>query len=190
MKVRLIAVAMLVAGVVTTSLADEPAKLKMAIVKRSEHVYKVIYSGDAAETILTLKNHFGELVYFTHINSARGFILPLNFTNMQPGRYTIEVVSGRERFSETISYGGTVDKNTIPFIAHVSRLGANRYLCSVKSDGHLPVTLNVQDANGETLAQHRIDQAETAFVISLKNFSGKPIFVLNDATGHSVTIKK
>lgn len=61
MKMRMmIAVAMLVAGVVTETVAEEPAKL--AVVKRSEYTYKVIYSGDAAETILTIRDHFGEVV--------------------------------------------------------------------------------------------------------------------------------
>lgn len=187
MKVRMMfAVAMLVAGVVTETLADGPAKL--AIVKRSAHVYKVIYSGDAAETMLTVKNRFGEVVFSERINSARGFILPLNFARLQPGRYTIELVSGKEKFSETVVIGRNAVNS--PFTAHIAQIGDDRYLCSVRTTTELPVTLSVQNENGETWAEHRISQGETAFVVTLKNFSGKPVFILSDAEGHVVTIRK
>lgn len=189
MKMRMMmTVAMLVAGVVTETVAEEPAKL--AVVKRSEHTYKVIYSGDAAETILTIKDQFGEVVFSDRINSARGFILPLNFSSLKPGTYTIEVVAGREKFSETIVLGRLRNPGSLPLTAHVAYLGKNRYLCSVKAEDQLPVTLSVQDANGEVYAEYRVEQPETAFVVSLKNFFTRPVFVFANEGGYSVAIRK
>ncbi len=189
MKMRMmITVAMLVAGVVAETLADDPAKV--AVVKRNDHTYKVIYTGDAAETILTVKDHFGEVVFSDRINSARGFILPLNFSSLKPGSYTIEVLAGREKFSETIVLGRLRNPGSTPLTAHVAHLGKNRYLCSVKSENQLPVTLSVQDVNGEVYAEYNFMQPETAFIVSLKNFFNRPVFVFSSDGGYSVAIRK
>ncbi len=188
MKMRmLITVTMLVAGVVTTALADTPARF--AVVKRGESVYKLIYTGAAAEAIIAVKNRFDEVVFSERINSSNGFMLPLNFSGLQPGRYTVEVTSGKEKFTGVIEHGAAgSEANNKPFAAHVTRLKDARYLCSVRANA--PVTLFVQNAQGETLATHSFTQSEGALVISLKKFSGRPIFVLQDVNGQTVTIQK
>ncbi|MCS6974748.1 MAG: hypothetical protein NZM13_09710 [Cyclobacteriaceae bacterium] len=189
MKARkLMLVAVLVAGAVSGLWADTP--VRMAIVKRGEGVYKVIYSGDASESTITIKNRFGEVVFSERINSAKGFILPLNFSRLQPGVYTVEVVSGRERFTDEIFHGEETKSPEAPFIAHITRLSANRYLCSVKATAHLPLKLTVLSESGEAFAVHPVTEAETAFVISLQNFTGRPVFVLENSYGQSVTIRK
>ncbi len=186
MKARFwITVTMLVAGVVTTALADEPARF--AVVKRCEGVYKVIYTGTASQTIITVKNRFGETVFTERINSAKGFILPLNFSKLTPGLYTVEVNAGGERYVEEVYHGVTGTSNT-PLVAHVARIAASRYLLSVKSGA--PVTLYVQNAQGETMAAHNFTTTESAWVISLKDFAGRPVFVVQDENGQTVTIEK
>jgi hypothetical protein len=185
---KLITVAMLVAGVVTTTWADVPSRF--AVVKRGEGVFKLIYTGAAAQTIVTVKNRFGEIVFTERINSSKGFILPLNFTRLQPGSYLVEVTSGNEKYTEVIHYGVPRENQmAATVVAHVTRLADSRYLCSVKTNG-VPVTLYIQNEAGETLQQHQIQEAEAALVVSLKQFNGRPVFVLQDASGNAVTIRK
>jgi hypothetical protein len=186
---KLITVAMLVAGVVTTTWADVPSRF--AVVKRGEGVFKLIYTGAAAQTIVTVKNRFGEIVFTERINSSKGFILPLNFTRLQPGSYLVEVTSGNEKYTEVIHYGVPRENQmAATVVAHVTRLADSRYLCSVKTNGAEPVTLYIQNEAGETLQQHQIQEAEAALVVSLKQFNGRPVFVLQDASGNAVTIRK
>lgn len=182
----MVALAALILSVVMVR-ADNPSRLK--VLPRGNAVFKVIYTGDG-EVLITIKNRFDEVVFEEYMKSRDGFILPLNLSRMSPGRYIIEVWDGREKYSQVV-YTNVSSKTHegVPFSVHVSRLSSSRYLFSLKNNSNPPASLRVENASGELLAEYTFTEPEVAMVISLREFSGRPVFVVRNAA-YSVVIRK
>src|SRR6478609_6234017 len=118
MKTRSLFIAALVvfSAAVSAIGKEEPSKAGLAVVPvKGKEVFKVIYKGENAGKVkLNIYNSTGEVVFTETLASVEGFIRPLNFSGLQSGDYTVELIDASGKRVEKISYAPKVssfDKN-------------------------------------------------------------------------------
>lgn len=148
MKTKTILIAALfIFGAVVSTIANNDPKgehgLAVIPVSGSE-VYKVIYKGvQEGRVKLNIYNDKSALI-FSQTVVAKGFIQPLNFKGLKAGEYTVELVNGKARKSETINY---LPMSSPSSYIHVSKINneAGKYLVSVvrKEESNERITLRI-----------------------------------------------
>jgi len=85
---------------------------KFAVIPGQETgIFKVIFEDQAiVNTTITVFDKAGKLVYTKAIKSKNGFILPMNFTGLRSGDYTIELKNGSTTWMQTINYSNAITK--------------------------------------------------------------------------------
>lgn len=146
MKTRSILIATLfVFGATVSVLANKPGDEYglAAFPTKESGLYKVIYERpEEGKVKLNVYNQKAERI-FTHSVTAKGFIQPLNFQDLEAGEYTVEVVSGGTR--ETVKINHTPRVLPSSFV-HITKLNnEGKYLVSVAKHpaGEENITLNI-----------------------------------------------
>jgi hypothetical protein len=169
------------------ALADEPGSPKLVVLSQKESgLFKVIYENPKSGRVkMTILNSKGDALYSESINVTEGFILPVNFTGLTPGEYSIEVTDGTAKQIQKVSYSTGRTQNI-----HVARLTkeANKYLLSVASEGAINVRI-LDGANNIIHDQNVNVSGPTGLVYNLKSVSGAPTFEVTDSNGVVKTVK-
>ena len=189
---------MLVAALVLVSLtvfANETTDNKIAVVRGQESgIFKVIFEGESfvRATVSVLDNK-GTVVFTEEIRGKNGFILPMNFTGLSAGEYSIVVKHGADSWTRTVNYSITpsaVKTSTIQNV-HVSKSSDGKYLLSIATNKEQFVRVNIFDVNDALLhTETRKADGGLAVVYDVKNATGEVTFQITDKTGFSKVIKK
>ncbi len=181
----------MIAALVSVSaiaLAGNPTS-KLVVYQNNAESFKVIYEGEKAGAVtLKIFDKYGSLLFQELSSGLSRFMLPVNFSGLQPGEYKFTVTDATGTQSQSVKYDNQFTA-TSPSIesAHVARThDAGKYLLSVTSNGIAKIHVEVLDENGTVL--HENDAvADKAFglVYSMKEFSGTPTFRITDETGKS-----
>jgi len=170
---------------------DEPRRTGMAVVPvKGSDVFKVIYRGEATGKVrLHVYNPQAKIILSETFNGVDGFICPLNFSGLQHGEYTIELVDAAGKKVEKIMH---VAKKSERFV-HVSRISSQegKYLLSVVNAGATgPVDVKIYDSKNNLIHTETKEASENfALVYKLDNASSSYIFEVSDKSGHIRTIK-
>src|SRR5689334_11539882 len=168
---------------------------KLAVITGNESgIFKVIYEGESFvfATVRVLDKK-GNLVFDQEIKGKNGFILPMNFTGLSAGEYTIVVKHGSKSFTRTINYVESVPvvKNSTIENVYVEKTSNGKYLVSVTTSDKQFVYVNIFDINNELLhSETRKANGEMAVVYDVKDATGEVKFEITDNAGFSKTIKK
>lgn len=169
-------------------LADEPGSPKLVVLSQKETgLFKVIYENPKTSRVkMTILNSNGDALYTESIKVNDGFILPVNFTGLTPGEYSIEVTDGTATQSQKVSYFTSAKAQPI----HVAKLTseANKYLLSVASEGAINVKI-LDGANNIIHDQNVNVNGSIGLVYNLKSVSGTPTFEVTDNSGNVKTVK-
>jgi len=196
-KTILAASFVLISSVIFANGSDDN---KLAVVRGQEAgTFKVIFKGeDQASATVNVLDSEGNLVYTKDINSANGFLLPMNFTGLKSGEYTIEVQNGSNTWTKSIYYSRNeksstkVEKNSTIQYVHVSKMkNDGKYLLSVMKTGNEVITINVFNANDDLVhSESRKTDGNLSVIYDVKDFSGASKFQITDEAGYSTIIKK
>jgi hypothetical protein len=168
---------------------DEPRKTGMAIVPvKGSEVYKVIYKGESAGKVrLNIYNAAAQLILTETFNGIDGFICPLNFTGLQAGDYTVEIVDATGKKIEKISY--QAKKNT-KYI-HVSKITneAGKFLLSVvNATANEEISVKIFDAKNNLIhTESKEVKGDFAQVYKVSNVSTGYTFEISDKSGNIKT---
>jgi hypothetical protein len=169
------------------ALADEPGSPKLVVVGQKESgLFKVIYENPKTGKVkMTILNSDGQALYTESIKINDGFILPVNFTGLTPGEYSIEVSDGTAKQIQKVSYNISNKTQRI----HVAKLTkeTNKYLLSVAAEGAINVRI-LDDANNIIHEQDLNVNGSLGLVYNLKAVSS-PTFEVTDSQGNVKTIK-
>lgn len=191
MKAKLFLVAAAWSLAVTVK-ANDPLTERFAVVERGNGIFKVIYKSNKQEDVwLTIVDHNGYVVLSERVKKVNGFFLPVNFSGMKPGTYTINLVSASGKFVKAIQYAGrSSDVEAVP-VFHVTRLDEEgRYLVSFQSKHPEKIDFRILDRAGNTVYHELREVNDLALVYNLKNFSGTPTFKVTARSGKQVVVKK
>ncbi|HTJ51116.1 MAG TPA: hypothetical protein VL443_16765 [Cyclobacteriaceae bacterium] len=196
----LILAALVVLSSVATTFAEEPTKAGLAIVPvKGTEVFKVIYKSETAGNVkLNIYNESGSVVFSETLKSVEGFIRPLNFSGLQNGEYTIELIDAAGKRSEKVSFLplgaskiGAIGATAIS-TAHVSKLSteSNKYLVALANKTAGTVTVKIYDG-AENLIHTETKEISGNFaqVYSVKNAVGNLTFEVTNAAGVTSTTK-
>jgi hypothetical protein len=182
--------AFFVMGVIVTTLgSDEPRKAGLVVVPvKGSETFRVIYTAENTNKVkLNLYNLKSELMFSEVINESNGFILPLNFSGVAYGEYTLEVIDASGKKIERISYQPSVAALNNIRIAKISG-NEDKFLVSVATPGSEKITVRIFDTNNN-LVHNQIMNVEGNFaqVYFIKNLAGACKFEVSDNTGNTKT---
>jgi hypothetical protein len=189
-KSMIVAALLFVSTVVAFAGVDEPNNNGFAIVPvKGNQIFKVIYKNEVASRVkLTVKNEVGSIVFAESLQSANGFIRPLNFLGLPAGEYTIEVSDASGKKIEKVSYH---PKSVIKQV-HVSKLAAEtgKYLMAISSNGEEEISINIIDSENKLVyTENRTIVGDFAQVFKLDANAASYTFQVVDKTGNIKTIK-
>ncbi|HEX5171306.1 MAG TPA: hypothetical protein VFW11_19150 [Cyclobacteriaceae bacterium] len=174
--------ALMIFGAVLSSVANDG--LAVVPVKGS-NVYKVIYKGEAQGKVkLSLYNKKSELIFSETVNQ-NGFILPLNFSKLEAGEYTVELADANGKQTQKIVHGATTPSTNY---IHVSKLtsGDGKYLVSVRNAD--AINVKIYSRNGLIFDESRSLSGDFAQVYAVK-VSGELTFEITDTKGNVKTAR-
>ena len=185
MKIRSFLTIVLVAGVSIFSFAEkEPSAAGFAVLSvKGTEVFKVIYKSEVSERVkLSVYDAKSNLVYTESIVGS-GFILPLNFKQLAPGEYSVEVASASGKRTEKIVYQPVAESKFF----NVAKLSGqrNKFLLTVSGED-LAGKINVRIFDGSDNLLHSEEKeiaGEFAQIYNVKNFSNGLTFEISDSTG-------
>ncbi len=157
---------------------EEPSSTKMAVVSvKGSEVVKVIYKAETAGKVkLSVYDAASKVVFTETRNSNEGFILPLNFSGLQSGQYTVELVDAAGTKSETINYQPSKAIKNV-HVAKVSTEG--RFVLSVVNSNSA-VSVKIYDANNNLVHDSSKEvSGDYAQLFTIKNFTGATFEISN-----------
>jgi hypothetical protein len=169
---------------------EEPSNSKgLAVVPvKGSEIFKVIYKGEAAGKVkLNIYNQASELVFSESINGMDGFIRPLNFTGLEAGQYTFELIDATGKKVEKVDYKPAT---SLKFV-HISKLSEQgKFLVAVSGTGKEVVDVKIYDAANNLLhAESKTIDGSYAQVYSVKNINGAVTFQVTNSVGVVKTVR-
>lgn len=162
---------------------DNPnAATGMAIMKNGTTV-KLFYKGTKqADVKVSIYNAANTLVYSETIKNVDGFVRPYNFTNLQEGEYSIELLGENGRQVERVIYKlGKVEK--LANVMHVTG-EANKYILTVANKGQDVLTIKIYGDKGVLLYSKTEEvNGDFAQVYNLDKYNGGLTFEVSDSKG-------
>ena len=163
--------ALFVIGAVVAAVGkEEPSNNKLAVVSvQGSQVVKVIYKAETAGKVkLSVYDAASKVVFTETRNSNEGFILPLNFSGLKSGQYTIELVDAAGTKSEKINYQPVAIKNV-----HVAKTATNGKFVLSMINVNSSVDVKIYDANNNLVHNSSKEvSGDFAQLFSIKNYSG------------------
>ncbi len=180
-----------VSSVALAAGKDEPRKTGMAIVQvKGSEVYKVIYKGETTGKVkMNIYNSDAKVILSQTFNGVDGFIVPVNFSGLNAGEYTIELVDATGKKVEKVAYGKTKAGNII----HVSKIinEAGKFLLSVaNAEAGQQIHVKIYDANNNLIHnQTKSISDDFAIVYKLDAASTAYTFEVTDNAGTTKTVR-
>lgn len=182
----------MMAAIMTASVVLANEDEKFAVMERADGIFKVIYEGgQSGDVQITIVNQNGELVFTKNYRKVNGFILPVNFTGMKAGEYTINLLAASGRFSKTIQYGlSAAARKAVP-VVHVTKLNTeNMYLLSIQGKSPELLDIRIMDSAMNVLHQESRIIEQAGIVFNLNRISGSPVFTVTTQSGEQVMVQK
>ena len=177
--------ALLIFGAVMSSVASDG--LAVIPVKGTD-TYKVVYKGEG-KVKLNIYDQDAKLIHSENVNQ-NGFILPVNLTNVNAGKYTVELVGANGKLVETINH--RMPAATTPNYIHISKLVSEdgKFLVSVTNGQKVSKEINVKiyGRNGLLYNETKSASGDFAQVYAIK-VPGELTFEISDASGNVKTVR-
>ena len=162
---------------------DNPnAATGMAIMKNGTTV-KLFYKGTKQTDVkVSIYNAANTLVYSETIKNVDGFVRPYNFTNLEEGEYSIELLGENGRQVERVFYKlGKVQK--LANVMHVTG-EPNKYILTVANKGQDVLTIKIYGDKGVLLYSKTEEvNGDFAQVYNLDKYNGGLTFEVSDSKG-------
>ena len=162
---------------------DNPnAATGMAIMKNGTTV-KLFYKGTKQTDVkVSIYNAVNTLVYSETIKNVDGFVRPYNFTNLEEGEYSIELLGENGRQVERVIYKlGKVQK--LANVMHVTG-EPNKYILTVANKGQDVLTIKIYGDKGVLLYSKTEEvNGDFAQVYNLDKYNGGLSFEVSDSKG-------
>jgi hypothetical protein len=180
----------LVSAVSLAAGKDEPRKGMAVVPVKGSEIFKVIYKGETTGKVkLTVFDAKANVILAETFNGVDGFIVPLNFTGLAYGEYSIEVADSFGKKTEKVVYAAQKEVKYV----HISKIRnqEGKFLLSViNTAGAGSVSVKIFDERN-TLIHSETKQVngEFAQVYKLENAAASYTFEVSDSSGSLKTVK-
>ncbi len=188
MKANLFLAALVLVG--TSAFANGPGSPRLAVISQTNPgMFKIIYekNGVISNVRMTILNHENEIVFTETTKNVDGFIRSVNFTQMDPGEYTVEVADKSGKQIQKVVYGEIAPIQNV----HVSKISdEGKYLLSVTNSGKNRINVQIFDGTNNLVHNESTTiNGNYGLVYNLKAVEGVPTFEISDKTGVIHTVK-
>jgi hypothetical protein len=168
---------------------DDPRGTGIAVIPvKGSETFKLIYKGQSVGKVkLNIYGADANLIYTQSFHGVEGFICPLNFSTLQSGEYTVELIDAEGKKTEKIVY----EKSNLVKFVHVSKINneTGKYLLSVSNSTKGPINVKIYDANDNLIFSETKEIAgQFAQVYKLESDSKAFTFHVSDNAGNSKSI--
>lgn len=160
----------------------------VAVEKKGSNVFKVTYKDETAGKVkMSIFNAAGTEVFAETFKDVKSFARPLNFTGMEHGEYTVELVANTGKKVEKFNYTLESSLKNV----HLAKIANEaKYVLAVTSAGTDPINVKIFDsANQLVLDENKNSNNGFATVYNLKNLSGAFTIEVSDLSGNTKTIR-
>ncbi len=160
----------------------------VAVEKKSSTVFKIAYQDETSGKVkMSIYNESGSEVVSETFKDVKSFVRPLNFSQMEYGVYTVELIDHAGKKKEKINYFLEPSLKNV----HVAKIAnESKYLLAVTSAGTEPINVKIFDsANQLVLDEMKNSNNGFATVYNLKNLTGGFTFEVSDLSGNTKTIR-
>ncbi len=185
-KSLFLATLVMLSVVVSAVGKDEPRTTGLAVVPvKGSQVYKVIYKAEAQTKIkMNIYGPQSQLIFTESFTGIEGFIRPVNFSGLEAGQYTIELIDASGKKVERVNYQPYKSPKKNVHIANIDK-GAKKYLVSVADAGQETITVRIYDnLNNLIHSESRDVKGSFAQVYVVKN-PGPVTIEVSDETGNT-----
>lgn len=158
---------------------NEPVITGMAVIAmKGSEVIKVIYKGENSGKVkIAIYNAAKEIVFSETRNSIDGFILPLNFSNLQSGEYAIELTDATGTRVEKIDYQPIAIASNF----NVAKLNSGKFLLSVAGTSNEEITVRIYDGGNNLMHfSSKSVSGDLAELYSVKDYRGACTFEVSN----------
>lgn len=154
------------------------------ISQKGSEIFKVIYKGGVSGKVrLNILDAQGKTIHTKIFAGLNGFILPVNFSGLQAGSYTIEVIDNKARYQEQVRYLPSSEMKSI----HVSQLVREdgKYLLAVADAQDEAITIKIYDEKQRLVYNElKVLSGDFAQVYHIENTRGHYTFEVADSSGN------
>ena len=136
---------------------------------------------------MTILNHEKEVVFTETTKNVDGFIRSVNFTQMDPGEYTVEIADKSGKQTQKVVYAEKAPLLNV----HISKIAVEgKYLLSVTNSGANRINVQIFDGTDNLVHNESTTiNGNYGLVYNLKGVEGVPTFEVSDKTGIIHTVK-
>lgn len=152
----------------------------------SRSIFLVKYLGSkVADVTVTVKDVTDNVVLTKSIKGVKDFSVPINFSSVDEGKYTIQVDNGSGKVSKELNY--TYEK--APTYSHVVSLGDQRYLFTSSHANSEKITIRIYNTEESLIYEKDVEvKGDFATLFHLKEMAGVPTFEVTEKSGTSIMV--
>jgi hypothetical protein len=154
--------------------------------KDTSSVYTVNYQGSkTGKVTVIVKDQTQNTVLIKWYKNVKDFSLPVNFSSVPEGAYTIQIDNGVEKISETITY----TKDTAPTYSRVESLDNGLYLLTCSHKGTEKITVRVYNEwNVQVFEEDKFVKGDFSMLFKVKDAIGQPYFEVSGQSGTFILV--
>jgi hypothetical protein len=179
MKTKKVVLTM-VAAIVASSFAFAGASASRVAVlnQNNSGVYKLIYEGATAGKVsLKIYDNSSNVIFSETKSGLSKFILPLNFTGLEHGEYSIEITDETGTQIQKVNYASTETVTAAAKAVHITKLQDGKYLMSAATNGNINV--QIFDGNDNLIhSDNLVVNGRLGLVYNLQGVQGQPTFLV------------
>jgi len=159
----------------------------LEIVRRdTTSVYIINYTGSKTGRVkITIRDEEQRTVLIKSYKDIKDFTLPLNFSSVSDGAYSIQIDNGTDKLTKTVNY----TKSFAPSYSRVENLGNGLYLLTASHFGREKITINVyNELSTKIFSQEKEVRGDFSMLFNLQNVTGIPYFEISEKLGDFILI--
>ena len=184
-KMLIIAAFCCIAGVANSAPSDTSPSLEIVRLDTTS-VYLVNYMGSkTGKVTVTVKDDAQGLILIRSYRDVKDFSLPINFSSVPEGVYSIQIDNGIEKLNRTLNY----TKDISPTYSRVENLGDGRYLLTSSHSGKEKITVRVyNESSVKVYEEEKVVRGDFSMLFNLKNITGQPYFEVSEKSGTFILV--
>jgi hypothetical protein len=182
----------LVSSLAVAAGKDEPRNIGMAIIPvKGSETFKVVYKGESAGKVrLNIYNSASRIILTETFNSTQGFIIPVNFSGLEAGEYTIELIDTAGKKVEKITFGTKKASKRIAHVSNIDKQNGKFLLSVVNPSAGEQINVKIYDAENNLIhSESKIANGDFATVYKLNPGATSLTFEVSDSTGQIKTVR-
>ena len=164
--------------------AENPAPASGVGIMKKGKTFHVFYkAAKSSDVKIFIRNERNDLVFTETIRKTDGFIRPYNFTQLEDGEYTVEVVDCTHRQVQKITHGPKPSDR----LAHVVRVSPNenKFLLTLPNKVHNIISVKIYGDKHQLVYEELLEITDDfAKLYNLNQINDEFSFEITDGEGN------